>query len=183
MTHDDMTDQWEPVPIRESVRPAVISYAPDVVERCYQLWAWRCARSPRAVERTYRDEVPPGTPVPTYNTIRDWAIRDNWDGRRRDDFVRNCGDNLYDMQMDAATNIRRQLDIIAEVQAGLFDDNPAAALVRLKAGELAGKLVERGILPLMPKPLEAATIDEDKPRDQREAEALQAMVRGKKESA
>lgn len=180
MTRDDRTDSWEPVPIREDVSPAVIRYAPDVVERCYQLWAWRCARSPRAVERTYRDEVPEGTPVPTYTTIRDWAIRDHWDTRRRDDFARNCGDNLYDMQVDAATNIRRQLDIVAEIQAGLFDHDPAAALVRLKAGELAVKLVERGIVPLMPKPIEPEANTDGMTREEREAKAMAAATMRKR---
>lgn len=177
MTRDVSADDWELVPIRADVRVRGHTYAPDVIERCYALWAFRCARNCRAVARMYAAEAPDGEPVPVFSTIHKWALADNWEQRRRDDFARNHGESLYDMQLDALANMRLHLDTIADAQAGAFDDNPAAGIVRLKAGELAGKLVDRGILPLAPKPQVPETIDEDKPRDQREAEALAAMKR------
>lgn len=180
MTTDDSEATGKPTPIRGEVVPAVVSYADDVMERCYELWAGRTARNNRATARLYAAEVEPGTPTPTYETIRTWAARHHWEERRRADYERNHGESLYDIQLDTLALMRRSVDVMAEAQSGAYDDNPAAGIVRLKAGELVGKIVERGILPLMPKPRDLPLDTDSMSREDAEAHAMQAIARGRK---
>lgn len=179
MVTDDTRSVAKPVPIRGEVVPARVTYEVDVRERCYELWSTRCARNYRAVERVYASQLDPNTPTPTYETIRRWANQEGWEQRRRDDYERGHGETLYDLQLDTLAIMRRHVDVMADAQSGAYDDNPAAGLVRLKPGEMAGKIIERGVLPLMPKPRELPADTSDMPRDEREQKARQGIVRTK----
>lgn len=180
MDSGDTGERPKPVPIRAEVVSAGGDYGEEVRARCYALWAFRAARNNRAVERLYAAEMGEGADVPSYNTIRRWAMAEGWEERRRADFAANHGETLYDMQLDALGIMRRHIDVMAEAQAGAYDDNPAAGIVRLKPGELLGKVIERGILPLMPKPQERALDADAMSKDDAEAHAMRQIARGRK---
>jgi hypothetical protein len=183
MASDDNALPAKLLPIRAEVVTGVIEYGDDVKDRCYALWAWRTARNCRAVERLYAAEAGEDAPVPSYNTIRGWSIRERWDERRRGEFALHHGETLYDMQLDTLAIMRRHIDTMAEAQSGAYDDNPAAGIVRLKAGELTGKIIERGVLPLMPKPIEQPKDTASMSREEQEAHATAAIARKKGTSA
>lgn len=177
---DDMPAVAHPVPIRGEVVAQRVSHGEDVRERCYALWSTRCARNCRATARHYAAEGGEDAPTPTYETIRRWAIHGGWEQRRRDDFERNHGDRLYDMQLDILAIMDRHIAVMAEAQAGAFDANPAAGIVRLKPGELVGKIIERGVLPLMPRPRELPVETASMTREEMEDEAMTMIARGRR---
>ncbi len=154
------------------------SYPDDVVERCYALWATKAGMNASATVRYYQGEVEDGVPVPTPQAVRKWAREQGWRQRRIDDYTQNHGERLYDLQSKYLAVMDGHADVMLEAQAGAYDDNPAAGIVRLKPGELVTKVIERGILPLMPAVTAAEVDTDDMSRDEREAIAKQAIARG-----
>lgn len=152
MTSGDVLESNVPAPIRLLPAPRdARQYAPDVIERCYHLWRMS-AGSLRAAARRYADEVPDGAPVPAHQTLSDWARDYGWDARWTAEYERDQGRDIYAIERRATQLIQEHLSIMAEAQAGAFDNNPAAGIVRLKPGELLGRLLEKRVLHLAPSP-------------------------------
>lgn len=152
MASDDRDDGRHLAPVRV-IHGEVVGgrgYDDAVRERCYALWSTLAAMNARATARWYASEVEPGDPAPTAETIRQWAIAGDWMARRADDYRRNHGQRLFDLQLRYFAIMEAHVEVMAQAQAGAWDDNPAAGIVRLKPGELAGRIIERGIVPLMP---------------------------------
>ena len=123
-----------PVPERQ-VAP-VPAFADDVVERCYEIWAGLAAMNAEATERRYSLEVGEGAPVPTAHTIRSWVVALNWREQRNEDFKRNHGERVFEIEMRDLANYEASQAEVSKVLAGVYDDNPAGGALRLQAHEL-----------------------------------------------
>lgn len=174
----------EIVPLRREVRPAGFVYDDETRVRCFVLFATMGARNCAATARLFANEVE-GLDIraPDARTIQLWAAEDDWNGQA-DNLWRNTkGRDLQELRHLASANTLLSQKAMHDILTGLDRRSVEERLITLKAIEVTMRSRER--LPELAKiePPEETTIDEDKPRDQREAEALQAMVRGKKESA
>ena len=165
--------------------PRSLAYADDVQERCYAIWSTSAAMNAEATVARYAAEVGADVPVPHPTTVNRWVRDQDWHSRRNEDFERNHGERLYEMQMRKLMQFEASDDELSKVLAGLFDDNPMAGALRIKVRELIGREVERlqafaQIVPQVPakvaKDFSALSLDE------REA-AMKAAVQAKKVKA
>ena len=84
--------------------------------------------------------------------------------------------------MKALAIMEGHLDACLDAPGRVFDDAPMVALVRLKPGELVGRLVERNIVPLLPPPpamaqrdWESLTLEEQESENRRIAASAEGV--------
>jgi hypothetical protein len=81
---------------------------------------------------------------------------------------------LHELQLQVLAIMRGHADASLRAQAGEFDHNPAAGIVRLKPGELWGRAIERGIVTLIPSLPQATERD----WEEMSTEEKEAFMRG-----
>lgn len=155
MSNEDEREETKPAPLRV-VPDAVIRYDDDVRETCYAIWSTVAYMSPARTARWFARECQDVAHMPNADTIAYWARRDRWLERSQEDERRFHGQRLLRLQQKWFAAVEGSADVMLDAQAGAYDDNPAAGLVRMKAGELAIRAVERRVLPLMPPKPQAA---------------------------
>jgi hypothetical protein len=141
------------------VTGAIVRYDPDVKARCYEIWAGPGGGNAAATARYYEREAleqDPEAGTPTRQAIVKWAKEEDWAGRFLEELRRNHGLTRFELEVKALAALRGHFDVMLEAQAGAFDHNPAAGIVRLKPGDWIGRLVERGIFSLEPELPQAA---------------------------
>ena len=124
--------------------------APDVKEQVYAIWSTLGGMNAAATERRYADLAGEGVPIPTQQTINQWARDGHWREQRDEDFRKNHGARLYALQVGVLAVMEGHIDVSLRAQAGEWDHNPAGGIVRLRPGELWGRAIERGIVGLIP---------------------------------
>lgn len=141
------------VPMRASDAPARFEpWGADVVERCYELWSTVGGRNAEATVLKLQEECADDEPisVPTSRTVRRWAAFHAWQVRADADFQQHHGRELHELQVMTLAAVKVGIQNLLLAGLGGFDNNPGAGVIRLKASELATRIVERGVLPLMP---------------------------------
>jgi hypothetical protein len=157
-----------------------VDYALEVKEFAFRLWATAGGRRPAAVERLLARELPEGTPIPTQQTIGRWAVEDGWAARADDHWRINHGAMLYELQLLTASNFLLSQIGKQDVLAGAYAGREMEGALLLKAGELSDRLMERGVVPLLPAPPDAGTDDDaGLTRAEREARAGERMAQRK----
>ena len=168
------------VPLRRDVAPAGFAYDDETRVRCFILYATFAARNCAAVARLYASEVAgQDVPVPDTRTIQLWAAADDW-SRQADDLWRNTkGRTSYELQILSQANTMMGAKALHDILTGADQRELNERIVTLKAIEVAMKAREK--LPELARiePPEDRDLDDDKPRDQREAEALSGIARTK----
>ena len=154
------------------------SYPDAVVERAFELWA--VTRNAAATARMLREELHaelgPQVTTPSERQIRAWTHYHGWTARADEDWRRHQGRNLFELQAQAVAAVRLGVQNLVLAASGAFADNPQDGGIRLKAAELAIRLVERGVIPLSLQPPEPAVDTSDLPRDEQEARARRILV-------
>jgi hypothetical protein len=154
------------------------SYPDAVVERAYELWA--VTRNAAAAARMLREELHaelgPQVTTPSERQLRAWTHYHGWTARADEDWRRHQGRNLFELQAQAVAAVRLGVQNLLLAASGAFADNPQDGVIRLKAAELAIRLVERGVIPLSVQPPESIVDTSDLPRDEQEARARKMLV-------
>ena len=117
--------------------------------------------------------------MPDTRTIQLWAAADDW-SRQADDLWRNTkGRTSYELQILSQANTMMGAKALHDILTGADQRELNERIVTLKAIEVAMKAREK--LPELARiePPEDRDLDDDKPRDQREAEALSGIARTK----
>jgi hypothetical protein len=154
----------------------------DVKEFAFRLWATAAGRRPAAVERLLRRELGPDVPIPTQQTIGRWARAENWAARADDHWRINHGQSLYELQLLTASNFLLSQIGKQDVLIGAYAGREMEGALILKAGELSDRLMERGVVPLIPVPPDNGGTDESHlSRAEREARAGERMARRKQD--
>jgi hypothetical protein len=153
------------------------SYPDAMVERGYEHWS--VTRNAEAVAQMLRNEFGPEIQTPSARCIREWVHFHAWTARADDDWRTNQGRNLFEMRAQAAASFRLGLHNLLLAATGGIPD-PADAMIRLKAAELAIRLVERGVIPLAAIEPPTENVDTSRlTRAEREALAMARMAERK----
>jgi hypothetical protein len=159
-----------------------VAFSPDVKELAFRLWATVAGRRPAAVERLLARELPAGTAIPTQQAIGNWARGEDWAARADDLWRINHGAMLYELQLLTASNFLLSQIGKQDVLTGAYAGREMEGALILKAGELSDRLMERGVVPLIPVPPDTAGTDESHlSRAEREARAGERMARRKQD--
>lgn len=165
------------------VRAEVVAreYDEDVKERCRLIWSTVAGRNAERTLRWYIKNTEEGTPAPTARTIRHWAQTEDWERRWLQDFQQFEGALAFKLAMDWYAAQLAGVQGVLDVQAGLFDDNPMAGALRLKAAELPARMAERKVVPLIPAaPAQESTDWDNLSLDEREAIMRDTLQKRKK---
>jgi hypothetical protein len=156
------------------------SYPDAMVERGFDHWSM--TRNAEAVAQLLRTEFGPEVRTPSARCIREWVHYHGWPARADHDWRSNQGRTLFEMRVQAVAGFRLGLQNLLLAATGGIPD-PADAVVRLKAAELAIRLVERGVIPLAAIEPPTADVDERTlSRPEREALAGERMARRRQQS-
>lgn len=168
------------VPLRTTVPARFESWPEDIQERAYDLWSSIGARNAGRTALLLTRELGDGAPVPAGSTIRRWARDQAWESRSNADLERSHGRTLYALQVGWLAALQLAQQTLLDGMAGALDDAPGYGLARIKSAEVALRVVERaGLLAILPTPPEPERAESDNlPRDQKEALAMRALVRG-----
>lgn len=150
-------------------------YPDSMVERSFELWS--TCRNAEAVAQMLRAELGPEVTTPSARQVRHWAIFHGWTARADDDWRRTQGRSLFELQAQAVAAVRLGLQNLLLAASGAFQDNPHDGAIRLKAAELAIRLVERGVIPLSVQPPMEAVAASNLSREEQEAQARANLVR------
>lgn len=151
MASERKRDTVSLAPVRVVPGEAVSPYEADVVERVYALWAGKGALTAAAAVRYYEQEVAPGTPVPTPQSVNAWVRKYGWMERFRAELERDNGQTLYEMQARDVLNYKQAGEEMAKVVAGVYDENPMAGALRIKAREQLSREIERKVKAVLPQ--------------------------------
>jgi hypothetical protein len=135
------------------------------------LWASVAGRRGAAVERLLARELALGTPIPTAQSINNWARAEGWAARADHHWRVNHPDILYELQLIAASNFYLSQLNKQDIQTGAYAGREMEAALLLKAGELSDRLMERGVVPLLPAPREQRMDDDEEGLTRAEREA------------
>ena len=154
------------------------AWSEEIVTRSFALWAFtrNAEATARMLENELREAGHQG-PTPSARTIRHSIDYHGW---RRDadaHWREHRHRDLFELQAQAAAAVRIGLTNLLLASAGAFE--PTEALVRLKAFELASRLFERGVSPLMPEPPTEAVDTAQLSRQEREALAAEHIAQRK----
>ena len=159
-----------PLPSR-SLAPGE-AWSQEIVASAFVLWA--SCRNAEATARMLTDELREAGhtgPTPSARTIRQWTDYHQW--RRQADVAwrEHKARDLFELQAQAVAAVRVGLQNLLLAATGAFADSPQDGVIRLKAAELAIRLVERGVIPLSAQPPEEAIDISHLSRDEQEARA------------
>jgi hypothetical protein len=158
-----------------------VAHSDEVRQLAFVLWATVGGRPPAAVERLLAQELPDGVPLPTQQAIGSWARADDWAALADGYWRANHRDILQRLQLLTAANFYLSQVNKHEIQTGAYAGREAEAAVLLKAGELSDRLMERGVVPLLPPvPEERPDDDAGLSRQEREAKILERMAQRKR---
>ena len=157
------------------------SYPDAIVERGYEHWA--ITRNAEAVAQMLHNEFGSAVQTPSARCIRQWVHYYGWPVRADADWRSNQGKSLFVMQVQAVAAFRLGLQNLLLAATGGIPD-PADAVIRLKAAELAIRLVEKGVIPLAAINPPIEDVDERMlSRPEREALANARIVQRRTEGA
>jgi hypothetical protein len=154
------------------------SYPDLVVERAYELWSVtrNAAAAARMLQEELHAELGSQVMTPSERQVREWVHFHAWTDRADEDWRRHQGRNLFELQAQAVAAVRLGVQNLLLAASGAFAENPQDGVIRLKAAELAIRLVERGVIPLSVQPPEPAVDTSNLPRDAKEARARKLLV-------
>jgi hypothetical protein len=123
----------------------------DTRERCYELWSTLGGRDSARTTRLLAAETE-NAPVPAAASIRRWSAAEAWTARADADLERSHGRTLYELQVGWLAGLRLAQKVLLDGMTGDFDDLPMGGASRLKAAEIALRVIERaGLLALLPQ--------------------------------
>jgi len=146
--------------------------------RLRELWATVAGRDAAAAVRLFTAESEPGTPAPSERTVRYWVQRERWDQWGDDLWTQSGKRALYTLQSEMLANFMLAQRVLRDAMTGAYAGREAEGVLALKAAELSGRMIERGVLPLAPiAPPVEPTDTTHLPREAREAVAMAGIVR------
>lgn len=167
------------VALPREVEAERVVYDDEARVRCFVLFATFGARNCAAVARLYEQEVKTlGLPAPDVRTIQRWANDEDWNGQADNLWRETKGRSNYELQILFQANTMQGQKALHNILTGMDERSIEERVVTLKAIEVAMR--SRKELPELARiePPEVKGEDQkDKPRDQREAEALAAITR------
>jgi hypothetical protein len=172
------TDNRELAPLR-SIGGQPFSQA--VRDAAFYLYVVECGHDCAATARELARRMP-DEPVPTPQTIGNWARAEDW-SRQGDDVWRGSGERLtYAMRRGMLGNVMLAIQGNRDMLTGGYDDlEPWQAAMRAKGVELGVRLAERGVIALAAvKPPADATNDEGLSLHEQEARANARLVEQRK---
>jgi hypothetical protein len=156
------------------------AFPEDVKDLAFGLWETFCGGDSAAVERLLREELPEGAPIPTRQSIARWARDEDWAAKREAGWRNVKGRTVFELKLAMLGNVVLAQKIKRNAMTGAYDDTPQVAAIRLKAAELADRLLERAVIGLAePEPPDAGATDEDErnmTRAEREARIGERMA-------
>lgn len=144
------------VPIRRG--DSQVRFAVDVQELAFGLWLLYAGRDAAQTERLLAQELP-GEPIPTAQTIRNWARAQDWPARADDHWRTHGARTVYELQEQASANFRLSQRIKGMAMSGGFAGREQEGALALKAAELSDRLLERSVVPIVPVPPADSGID------------------------
>lgn len=167
------------VPLTRDKNLDVARYDDETRMRCYVIYATFAARNCAKTVRLYANEVHAlGLPVPDVATVKRWAADDDWYHQADDMWRSSKGRTPYELQLLTAANTMQGQYALHDILTGQDERPIEERLVTLKAIEVAMKTRERVPDLARVEPPEPDTIDDDLPREEREAIAMRAVARG-----
>jgi hypothetical protein len=144
------------------------SWAPDIVQRSYEIWSTLGNRNASRTEMLLAREADEGTSIPASSTIRKWASAGAWASRADADLETAHGKTLHELQVGWLAVQRLSQETLLDALAGALDGCPHGGAARLKAVEIGLRTIERaGLLAVLPEPQRAAENEEHLTLDQR----------------
>jgi hypothetical protein len=164
---------------------AQVRYPDDIKDLAFRLWSTFCGGDSAATERMLIIELDAGVPVPTRQTIAKWARDEGWAALRDEGWRNLKGRTVYELRVAMLSNVVLAQKIKRDAMTGAYSDDVPAGALRLKAAELADRLLERAVIALgVPD-----APDEDAPeadshlsRAEREAKIIERMAQRKREA-
>jgi hypothetical protein len=134
------------------VRAQPLAFGDDIRDRAKVLWLTVCNQNARAVEWMLEQESRErsnGTgeavePWPAASTIWNWSRAGDWAGDLKRDLAENIGADGVSLKIKTDRQKHMAADSLTEVFLGVYDQNPAAGALRIKAAELTLKMSGRG---------------------------------------
>jgi hypothetical protein len=155
-------------------------FADDVKDMAFALWSTFCNGDAAATERMLRRELGEGEPVPTAQTIRNWARGEDWRSAQAAGWRSMAKRSAYELRRVMIANVMLAQKIKRDVMTGAYTDDVANGALVLKGAELADRLLERAVIALsIPDEPDEPPDDADLTREAREAQALSAMAQRK----